>query len=388
MIDSLTLISLVLGILGVCSAIFSFYQIHEKRNAEKNLIHKLSLNYNISSQRMKDSTTNSEHPVTYFEDKYLTTINELVYDRDKLRNKSLNLDKLTNARKFINILASNYLDESDKKLITEGLSQPSERGQANYIVKLLDRMEPLVLKGYLDALFTLLETGDVNEKAFALDSIREMQAFIFGGKEALQDMDNFIEQHDLKKVSIIPGQEISQQNLLNYLNKHFANKIHAKTEYMLEIINDLSKEGFNQIQDIDKLIADYPPEKYIPKIESETGSEMSDIGIIRSLLVAKKIDEIRSVIESWIPLPPEPKDLRDPIPFVDVGSGIASYLMKSEDNIKIHTTNAGDLEITFDELGNRIGTGLPYLRRLKERLDPFHTYLLSEVTKKTQVTHT
>jgi len=103
-------------------------------------------------------------------------------------------------------------------------------------------------------------------------------------------------------------------------------------------------------------------------LDAEIGVKSTDVGVIRSLLLARKIDEIKSVIESWGPLPAEPRDLMDQEPFVDIGCGVASYLMRSGDNIKIHTTNVYDLEITFEELGNRIGTGLPYLKRLMERL--------------------
>ena len=105
---------------------------------------------------------------------------------------------------------------------------------------------------------------------------------------------------------------------------------------------------------------------------------MADVGVIRSLLVAKKIDEINEVIQGWSPLPAEPKILKDEIPFIGAKIGISSYLMKSGNSLKIYATNVGELEISFSELGNRIGTGLPYLRRLMSRLDPFHEYLLSK----------
>jgi hypothetical protein len=49
-------------------------------------------------------------------------------------------------------------------------------------------------------------------------------------------------------------------------------------------------------------------------------------------------------------------DLIDEEPFVDVGNGIASYLIKSGNNIKKRATNERDLlVIPFDELGDRIG---------------------------------
>ena len=49
-------------------------------------------------------------------------------------------------------------------------------------------------------------------------------------------------------------------------------------------------------------------------------------------------------------------DLIDERPFVDVGNGIASYLIKSGNNIKKRATNERELlEISFDELGDRIG---------------------------------
>ena len=88
------------------------------------------------------------------------------------------------------------------------------------------------------------------------------------------------------------------------------------------------------------------------------------------------IDKIKDVIKSWGDLPPMPKDLPDQETFVNIGGKIASYLVKSGTNIKIRTTNVGDLEITNDELGNRIGTGLPYLRRLEARLEAFREILM------------
>ncbi len=102
---------------------------------------------------------------------------------------------------------------------------------------------------------------------------------------------------------------------------------------------------------------------------------LADVGVIRSLLVAKKIDQINEIIHGWGPLPAEPKILRDNIPFIGAKEGLPSYLKKSGDRIKIDAANVGELDISFSELGNRIGTGMPYLRCLMSRLSPFHDLL-------------
>ena len=141
-------------------------------------------------------------------------------------------------------------------------------------------------------------------------------------------------------------------------------------------IDELLKENLKYIRDIDALIQKYPLETYVDPLDKESGIISTDVGIIRSLLVARKIDEINEVIESWKPLPSRPKNLKDYDPFIKAGGRIASYLIRSDDDIKIWTANAGTLEITNEELGNRIGTGLPYLRRLKDRLVSFRTYML------------
>ena len=64
-------------------------------------------------------------------------------------------------------------------------------------------------------------------------------------------------------------------------------------------------------------------------------------------------------MRGWNSLKPssgELPDLIDEKPFVDVGNGIASYLIKSGNNIKKRATNERELlEISFDELGDRIG---------------------------------
>jgi len=140
-------------------------------------------------------------------------------------------------------------------------------------------------------------------------------------------------------------------------------------------MDDLSKEDIKNIEDLEALVEKYPPGEYLSKMEHEMGSRLADVGVIRSLLVAKKIDEINGIINSWT-LPAKHETLKDPDPFVNIGSGIASYLMKSGGSIKIYATNVGELEISFDQLGNRIGTGLPYLRRLKGRLEAFKKILL------------
>jgi hypothetical protein len=186
-------------------------------------------------------------------------------------------------------------------------------------------------------------------------------------------------QHKVENPDEMPDEEINPERLAAYLHKVLPDRLHNDPKYMSEIINELLREEIKSIKDVGHLIEEYPLETYIVPLDVEIGVKLRDVGIIQSLLIAKKIDEIKSVIQSWKPLPAEPIDLIDQKPFVVVGSGVASYLMKSTDNIKIHTTNSGDLEITFKELSNRIGIGLPYLRCLMKRLEIFHAYLLSKV---------
>ncbi|VVB63050.1 Region found in RelA / SpoT proteins [uncultured archaeon] len=184
----------------------------------------------------------------------------------------------------------------------------------------------------------------------------------------------------IEKLNILiePQEEINLDSLGAYLRKALSDREPSEPKYVSEIIDELLGENCKYIKDVEFLIKKYPLEKYVLPLDAESGIVSTDVGVIRSLLVAKKIDEINEVIKSWKPLPPKPANLQDQKPFVRIGGGIASYLMKLGDNIKIRTTNVGDLEIANYELGNRIGTGLPYLRRLMERLEPFHTYLLSK----------
>lgn len=173
--------------------------------------------------------------------------------------------------------------------------------------------------------------------------------------------------------------KIDQEKFTDALRRYFPNRVHAQAKHISEIIDELSKEGINSIESFEDLLTKYPPDRYAPKLENEIGFRLSDIGVIRSLLVAMKIDEIKSVIDEWGPLPIEPKRIQDSAPFVNIGNGVASYLMKSGNRIKILATNEGELEISYDELGNRIGTGLPYLRRLAGRLEVFKEILSAEM---------
>ena len=176
----------------------------------------------------------------------------------------------------------------------------------------------------------------------------------------------------------MPLTEIDLESITDYLKRRFPDRIHGQPKHVSEIIDELSKENINNIEDIEDLVMRYPPNEYVSKLEHEIGIRLADVGVLRSLLVAKKIDEINDIIDGWRPLPIEPETLRDLNPFVNIGSGISAYLMKSGDDIKIYATNEGELDISFDELGNRIGTGLPYLRRLAGRLESFREVLSQE----------
>jgi hypothetical protein len=171
--------------------------------------------------------------------------------------------------------------------------------------------------------------------------------------------------------------KICQENLTNYLKERFSDRDHAQSKHVLEIMDELSKEELENIEDLEALVRKYPPNEYFSKSEHEIGTRLSDVGVIRSLLVARKIDEINKIIQSWGPIPTEKEGFRDAEPFVYIKHDIASYLKISRNRVKIDATNVGDLEISFEELGNRIGTGLPYLRRLMNRLETFRSQLFA-----------
>jgi hypothetical protein len=88
-----------------------------------------------------------------------------------------------------------------------------------------------------------------------------------------------------------------------------------------------------------------------------------------------KIREINEKIRSWGQLPNDRPKLVDPEPFVKVDRDVRAHLMVDGGKIKIHTTNQGDLEISEEELGNRIGTGLDFLELLSRRLDAFRNVI-------------
>ena len=71
----------------------------------------------------------------------------------------------------------------------------------------------------------------------------------------------------------------------------------------------------------------------------------------------------------------EPEILIDKIPSYRYRRRASFLPEKSGDRINIDAANVGELDISFSELGNRIGTGMPYLRHLMSRLSPFHDLL-------------
>lgn len=88
----------------------------------------------------------------------------------------------------------------------------------------------------------------------------------------------------------------------------------------------------------------------------------------------EKIEEINEIILSWGTLPKHPATLIDSESFLPKRYP-GAYLMKSGNSIKIHTENAGELGISFGDLSDRIGIGLPFLEYLRNRLDGFRMYL-------------
>jgi hypothetical protein len=86
---------------------------------------------------------------------------------------------------------------------------------------------------------------------------------------------------------------------------------------------------------------------------------------------ANKVREINDKIRSWGELPLDPPEFIDPEPFVMVDRDVSAHLMKEGEIIKIYTPNQGNLEISEEDLGDRIGTGLDFLELLSRRLDAF-----------------
>jgi hypothetical protein len=78
-------------------------------------------------------------------------------------------------------------------------------------------------------------------------------------------------------------------------------------------------------------------------------------------------------------LPLDPRDFIDPEPFVMVDQDVRAHLMKDGEKIKIFTPNQGSMEISEEELGDRIGTGLDFLELLSRRLDAFHDLIFQKV---------
>lgn len=167
---------------------------------------------------------------------------------------------------------------------------------------------------------------------------------------------------------------IDLNRLTAYLHAQFPNRIHSEPNYVQELANELIEENIRSIDDLNNLLNLYPPDQYILPLD-EDNIQLADVGVIRSLLFAKKIDEINKIIDGWGPLPEEPDNLRDSIPFTGNKRG-TSCLIKLGNRIKIDAANVGKLEISYSELNNRIGMGLPYLRHLMSRLDHFHDLLI------------
>jgi hypothetical protein len=215
------------------------------------------------------------------------------------------------------------------------------------------------------ALIKSAETGNLLEKAYALEALKDVAISLPRSEEG---------------IGRISEQEINVLSLSTYLKEAFPDRIHAEPKYVSSLVRDLIRENCRYIKDIQTLIEKYSPDQYISPLDAKIGVKSSDVGAVRSLLVAKKIDEIKNTIEN-MPSLAELPDLRDEKPFVSAGSGIENYLIKSGNNIKIEATNVGELlEISFEELGDRLGTGLPYLNRLKDRLQLFYKYLKSKAS--------
>jgi hypothetical protein len=79
-----------------------------------------------------------------------------------------------------------------------------------------------------------------------------------------------------------------------------------------------------------------------------------------------KIDTIRGIIRSWDTLPINLTEFVDTQPFWG-----QAFLVKIGNQIKIRTYNAGDLDISVDDLMGRMGIGMDFLSMLENRLSIF-----------------
>lgn len=85
-----------------------------------------------------------------------------------------------------------------------------------------------------------------------------------------------------------------------------------------------------------------------------------------------KIDEIKSIIQGWGPLPANPAELVDTEPFF-----MQAILIKIGDQMKVRV-DTDDFNITFEDLigdEGRIGVTMEYLNHMKQRLPVFKAML-------------
>jgi hypothetical protein len=150
-----------------------------------------------------------------------------------------------------------------------------------------------------------------------------------------------------------------------------------RKEYLLGKAK-LHKLSLAEEHELRKLI-----EKEAPTLKDASMNELIDTGLIRigiKNIYKNKVSDINNVIDSWGPLPSYPYELIDSDPFVTVSPSVKAYLKKEGDKIKIYSTNVGNMEISEEELGDRIGTGLDFLELLSNRLDTFKDYMLSKAS--------
>lgn len=99
----------------------------------------------------------------------------------------------------------------------------------------------------------------------------------------------------------------------------------------------------------------------------------------------QRINEINEIIDKWRPFPSStPPVFVDPESFV---AGHDAHLAKIGDQIKIRTTNVGDIDITYDDLrgdSGRIGISFEFLDLLKNRLSAFKKELDEVAGRTTQ----
>lgn len=144
----------------------------------------------------------------------------------------------------------------------------------------------------------------------------------------------------------------------------------------------LGKSRFQKLsaeeeQDLRNLVVATAPILKSAPLEKIIETALIQMGY-RNILFEQKVREIKDEINRWGALPGDPYELIDSAPFATVSYDVKAYLKKVGGQIKIYSTNVGDLDISVEELGDRIGTGLDFLELLSRRLNAFKVLIFSK----------